>query len=127
MSYVHPPDKQLYYQQVWSLVREIPIGRVATYGQLTKMLSRPENVSCDDYQVSASRWVGLAMAACPSDVPWHRVVNSQGKLSHRSEAATQKHLLENEGVLFIKEQLDLNEYQWLVAEKSDKPKQGELF
>lgn len=127
MNYVTLPNKQLFYEQVWVLVRKIPYGRVATYGQITKILPQPDNVSFDDYQTYASRWVGLALAACPDDVPWHRVVNSQGKISHRSEAGKQKQLLEREGVLFSKDKLDLDECQWLVAEQSDKPKQGVLF
>lgn len=127
MSYVPPPNKQLYFEQVWVLVRQIPYGRVATYGQITKLLSQPEGISTDDYQMSASRWVGLAMAACLDDVPWQRVINSQGKISHRPEAGKQKQLLEEEGVLFSKGKLDLDEYQWRGPGQSDEPRQGRLF
>ena len=126
MSYVPPPNKQLYFEQVWTLVREIPSGRVATYGQITKMLPQPDDISADDYQLSASRWVGLAMAACPNDVPWQRVVNAQGKISHPA-AGMQKKLLEGEGVLFAKEKIDLDEYQWSGPGQSDKPRQSRLF
>ena len=127
MNYLPPPDKQLYYEQVWALVRQIPHGRVATYGQITKILPQPEDISAEDFQTSASRWVGLAMAACPDDVPWQRVINSQGKISHRPEAGKQKQLLEGEGVFFSKEKLDLNEYKWRVPGQSDEPRQGRLF
>lgn len=128
MNYVHPPNKQLYYEQVWSLVRQIPPGRVATYGQLSKILPQPANVSSEDYQTSASRWVGLAMAACPNDVPWQRVINSQGKVSDRPEAKRQRDLLGAEGVLFSKGKIDLNEYQWRTPGQSDEPGlQGRLF
>ena len=126
MDYVPPPNEQCYYEQVWKLARQIPCGKVATYGQIAKALHRPDDVSVDAYRLSASRWVGLAMAACPDDVPWQRVVNSQGKISH-PEAAKQKTLLEGEGIFFIKDKLDLRVYQWLVSESDDMPKQGELF
>jgi len=126
MSYVPPPDKQLYYDQVWALVRQIPGGKVATYGQITKMLPQPDGISTDAYKVSASRWVGSAMSACPDDVPWQRVINSQGKISH-PEAGRQKKLLEEEGVFFSRDKVDLNEFQWLVSEQSEEPAQGRLF
>lgn len=127
MNYVAPPNKQLYYQQVWALVQQIPFGQVATYGQIAKKLPQPVGVSAEDYQFSASRWVGLAMAACPDNVPWQRVINSQGKISPRAEAAKQRKLLEEEGVLFSKDKLDLKQYQWGVSEDRDDPKQGQLF
>lgn len=128
MNYVHPPNKQLYFEQVWALVRQIPHGRVATYGQLSKMIPQPADVSVDDYHMSASRWVGLAMAACPDDVPWQRVINSQGKVSDRPEAGRQRDLLEAEGVFFSKEKIDLNDYQWRLPGQSDESgRQGQLF
>ncbi len=126
MNYVPLPNKQRYFEQVWTLVRQIPCGKVATYGQITKILPQPDGVSADVYQTSASRWVGSAMAACPDDVPWQRVVNSQGKLSH-PEADKQKLLLQEEGVIFSNDKLDLQDYQWLVSEQGDKPEQGRLF
>lgn len=127
MNYIPPPNKQLYNEQVWALVRQIPTGRVATYGQITKILPQPEDVSDEGYQLSAARWVGLAMAACPNDVPWHRVVNSQGKISHQTQAGVQKQRLESEGILFSKDKLDLREYQWRGPGQSDEPEQGRLF
>jgi len=127
MSNLPPSHKQLYYDQVWSLVREIPCGKVATYGQIAKMLSVPEGISLDEYKIYSARWVGLAMSACPDDVPWQRVVNSQGKISHQTQAGVQKQLLESEGVLFSNEKLSLKEYQWSGAEQSDESTQGLLF
>jgi len=127
MSYVLPPNKLSYYEQVWTLVRQIPRGRVATYGQITKMLPQPEGVTKKDYQMSAARWVGLAMSACPPDVPWQRVINSQGKISYRAEAGKQKQLLQSEGILFFKDKLDLQEYQWGGPGSCAEPVQGRLF
>jgi len=127
MNYVPPPNKQIYNEQVWAIARQIPSGMVATYGQIMKLIPRPEHTSAEDYQLCAARWVGLAMAACPSDVPWQRVINSQGKISRRTEGGTQKHLLQLEGVFFANEKIDLNEYQWRGPGESVEPTQGRLF
>jgi len=127
MNYTPPPHQQTYYEHVWAVVRQVPFARVATYGQIAKLISPPHEVSSEDYQTSASRWVGLAMAVCPDDVPWHRVINSQGKISHRPQAGEQKKCLEDEGVLFFNGKLDLGEYQWHGPGVSDEPRQGRLF
>lgn len=119
--------KQLYYEQVWALVKKVPTGRVTTYGQIAAMLPVLKGISADDYKTYASRWVGMAMASSPDDVPWQRVINSQGKVSPRAEAAKQKQLLEEEGVLFKNDRLDLKHYQWHGPGKSDTPKQDQLF
>jgi len=125
MSNLLPPNKQLYYDQVWSLACEIPCGKVATYGQIAKLLPVPEGISVDEYKAFAARWVGLAMGACPDDVPWQRVVNSQGKISHQARACVQQQLLEAEGLLFSNEKINLDEYQWLGPGQADL--QGRLF
>ena len=127
MNYLPPPDKQIFYEQVWDVVRQIPYGMVATYGQITKLVPQPENISAEDYQSSAAQWVGLAMSACPDDVPWQRVVNSQGKISYKSASVRQKRLLQSEGVLFSEDRLNLNEYQWRGPGQSVEPAQGQLF
>ena len=119
MNFVPPPNKQVYYNQVWAFVRQIPSGKVATYGQVMKALPRPKEVEIDDYKISASRWVGSAMAACPNDVPWHRVINSQGKISHQTGVEDQKALLILEGVLFLKDRVDLKVYQWQESSDTD--------
>lgn len=125
MNYRPPPNKQLYFEQIWAQAREIPHGRVATYGQLTTLVPQPEGISVDDYSLFASRWAGLAMAACPDDVPWHRVMNSKGKISH-PEAAKQLQRLEAEGVVFVNDKLSLDEYQWRGPGQSES-QQGRLF
>ena len=127
MNYLPPPNKQVFYEQVWDVVRQIPYGMVATYGQITKLVPQPENISAEDYQSSAAQWVGLAMSACPDDAPWQRVVNSQGRISYKSAAVRQKRLLQSEGVLFSEDRLNLNEYQWRGPGQSVEPAQGQLF
>ena len=52
------------------------------------------------------------MAACPDDVPWQRVINSQGKISDRPGAAKQRKLLMQEGLEFLKDKIDLKKYGW---------------
>jgi methylated-DNA-protein-cysteine methyltransferase-like protein len=80
------------YEAIYALVRQIPKGKVATYGQVAAILGR-----------CTPRMVGYAMAAVPhgSDVPWHRVLNSTGRSSLGGEGGeVQRGLLENEGVQF---------------------------
>jgi len=127
MRYTPPPNKLVYNNQVWELVRQIPQGKVATYGQITHLIPTPQGVSDEDYQTCAARWVGLAMAACPDDVPWHRVINSQGKISHSAQYGKQKQLLQSEGFLFLNEKLNLQEYQWCGPGGSNEPVQIRLF
>lgn len=81
------------FEQVWALVRQIPPGSVATYGQLARMLGNPR----------LSRAVGYALHDAPRDVPCHRVVNRLGGLSDCFEPfgrETHRLLLEMEGVPF---------------------------
>lgn len=90
---------------VHRLVRRIPRGQVATYGQLAAVLERPR----------AARAVGAAMRACPPGVPWHRVVNARGGISPRRRASgmlTQRILLEQEGVRFRRGHIALDRYRW---------------
>ncbi|HKB25521.1 MAG TPA: MGMT family protein [Methylomirabilota bacterium] len=90
---------------VYRLVRQIPRGCVATYGQLAALLRRPR----------AARAVGRALRGCPGDLPWHRVVNARGGISRRARAAsmlTQRILLEQEGVAFRRGRVVLRAHRW---------------
>ncbi|MDB4905294.1 MAG: methyltransferase [Gemmatimonadetes bacterium] len=96
-------------ERILAVVRRIPKGRVATYGQVATLAG---------YEGHA-RQVGYAMAALPagSRVPWHRVVNAQGAISMRAggEGAgiPQRHRLEQEGVFLLGNgRLALKSYQW---------------
>jgi methylated-DNA-protein-cysteine methyltransferase related protein len=122
-----PPDQEAYYEQVWHLVRQIPHGKVATYGQIAQMLPLPMGVEPEVYKAFAPRWVGSAMAACPPDVPWQRVINAQGKISKRAGAERQRQLLEQEGILFVKDKVDLKLYRWGGPGEEDEPRQATLF
>jgi methylated-DNA-protein-cysteine methyltransferase-like protein len=83
------------YARIYAVVRRIPKGRVATYGQVAELAGLPR----------AARQVGYAMAALRpgTRVPWQRVVNARGQVSERAAPgaeALQRVLLEREGVRF---------------------------
>lgn len=126
-GFTSPPNPQAYYAQVWDLVRRIPRGRVATYGQIALMLPPPQGVEFESYKAFGARWVGGAMASCPDDVPWQRVINSQGKISERPGAEKQRALLEEEGIEFVKDKIDLKKYGWRELDQRDRPRQATLF
>lgn len=121
------PEPERFFAQVWALVRQVPAGKVTTYGQLAHMVPAPAGIGPEDYKVYGSRWVGEAMAACPADVPWQRVINSQGKISTRPGAEKQRPLLEGEGVLFRNDKIDLRAYQWRGPGDVAGPRQARLF
>jgi methylated-DNA-protein-cysteine methyltransferase-like protein len=121
-----PPNQHAFYEQVWSLVRQVPRGKVVTYGQIAQMLPPPAEVEPETYKAFGSRWVGSAMAACPPDVPWQRVINAQGKISARPGAKRQRELLEAEGIVFAKDKVDLKVYQWRGPGRENEPLQAEL-
>lgn len=127
IRYISPPNQQAYYEQVWTLVRQIPRGKVASYGQIALMLPPPNGVEFEAYKAFGPRWVGGAMANCPDDVPWQRVINSQGKISERAGAERQRQRLEEEGIMFVKDKVDMKKYGWGGLDETDAPKQGNLF
>lgn len=112
MKFTSPPGRQEFNERVWDLVRRIPPAKVATYGQLALMLKPPPGVEESTYRAFGPRWVGGAMAACPEDVPWQRVINSQGKISDRPGAHKQRKLLRQEGVEFTRDRIDLKRFGW---------------
>jgi len=97
----------LFKDRVYQLTRQIPKGKVATYGQLAKLAGNPK----------ASRAVGLFMRTNPDapHTPCHRVVASDGSLTGYSGVGgikTKKEMLIAEGVNFKKEKVDLAISQW---------------
>ena len=108
-------NKQIFYEKVWEIVRQVPAGKVTTYGNISAMIPPPDGMDPKSYHAFAPRWVGGAMAACPDEVPWHRVINSQGKISQRDSAEIQRCLLEEEGVVFNERgKVDLKVFGWDV-------------
>ena len=96
------------YLKIYKIVRRIPRGRVATYGQVAEL------AGLDGH----ARQVGYALHALPDSMklPWHRVINSRGEVSPRSRGDShelQRELLEAEGVAFDEGgRVDLRRYQW---------------
>ena len=113
-----PPDPRVFYPLVWEVARQVPHGKVTTYGRIAELVGPPEGVDEVEYNAAGPRWVGAAMAACPDDVPWQRVVNAQGRISMRAGGGhfRQRALLEAEGVIFDElERIDLNRFGWGMA------------
>lgn len=124
-TFSSPPDPASFNEQVWALVRQVPPGRVATYGQIARLIPLPEGVTLPNYETAGARWVGSAMAQCPDDVPWQRVINSQGKVSVRKGNdghIRQRKLLEAEGVIFDeRDRIDLKTYGWHADDTNAQP------
>ena len=112
-SFTSPPNPQTFQNLVWDIARQVPPGKVTTYGQIAAMIPPPGRGGYQTYQAFGARWVGGAMAACPGDVPWQRVINAQGKISPRPGAALQRQLLEDEGVEFDeRSKINLDIFGW---------------
>lgn len=100
------------YQRIWQTVQAIPYSKVACYGQIADLAGLP----------GKARLVGKALGKVPEDgwkgqeVPWYRVINSQGKISFpvESEAfAKQRDLLQDEQIVVIGNKVQLKIFQWL--------------
>lgn len=96
------------YDRIYAVVRRIPSGKVATYGQVAALAGLPGRARLAGYALHA--------LAGSTAVPWHRVVNAQGKLSlaalSPSGAITQRLRLEREGVRFVGERVALKQCAW---------------
>ena len=112
-----PAARDAFNRAVWMIAAQVPLGKVATYGQIGGFIRRPAGVSEEEYKVYKARWVGAAMGACPDSVPWQRINNSQGKISPRRGAEMQRRLLEGEGIVFDpRERIDLTRFGWSGAD-----------
>ena len=107
----HPrrDDPPPFYRWVYRVVRKIPRGRVATYGQIAAILGQPRG----------ARAVGLALGALrdaeAERVPWQRVIGAAGRCTHRDgfQAGIQREMLEAEGVVFDRRgYVDLAKVRW---------------
>ncbi len=105
--------KEGFFQRVYEMVAQIPYGKVATYGQIALYLGHPR----------AARTVGWALHALPegTEIPWHRVINSQGRVSTSClthSADLQRAMLEEEGIFFDeKGVVDFALYRWEGPER----------
>ncbi len=95
-------------RKIYAVIARIPRGRVATYGQIASLAGLPRR----------ARLVGRALRVAPEELelPWHRVVNAQGKISGRGDAQCnedlQAALLGREGVRFNGSTIPLDHYGW---------------
>jgi methylated-DNA-protein-cysteine methyltransferase-like protein len=102
------------YERIYEVVRQIPPGRVATYGQVAALAGMP----------GQARLVGYALNSLPDDhdVPWQRVINAQGRISERGDPEWeefQRILLEAEGVVFSADgKTSLSRFRWDIREKT---------
>ncbi len=95
-------EKPDFVRNVWKVVGGIPKGHVLTYGEVARLSGRP----------NGARHVSQAMRLAPRKLklPWHRVINAQGRIAIPEDSAgyrRQKERLEHEGVVFLNGQIDL--------------------
>ena len=94
------------HERILAVVRRIPRGRVATYGQIAGLAGFPRQ----------PRLVGYALRHAEDGVPWHRVVNAEGRISARAASESvrvQRRLLEAEGIRFDPTgRIDLRRQTW---------------
>jgi methylated-DNA-protein-cysteine methyltransferase-like protein len=95
------------FERIWATIRRIPLGRVATYGQIAAEAGYPKR----------PRLTAQALAHVPPgmEIPWYRVINAQGRISIPEGSAghrEQKRRLKGEGVKFAGERVDLDRYRW---------------
>ena len=82
----------VFYEQVYNVVKMIPLGKVMSYGQIARTLGRPRS----------AREVGRAMRVCPGDkIPWQRVVMADGSVTGGFHADIRRAILKSEGVSFL--------------------------
>ncbi|MCU0551494.1 MAG: methylated-DNA--[protein]-cysteine S-methyltransferase [Leptolyngbya sp. Prado105] len=97
------------YQKIYDVVRQIPYGQVATYGQVAELAGLPRQ----------ARLVGYALFRSTDnilEIPWHRVVNAKGEVSmspvREGMDYVQRSRLEAEGIEFRSDRLSLNRHRW---------------
>ncbi len=98
-------DEATARERIWQVLASIPAGTVATYGQVAALAGLPRR----------ARLVGGVLAALPSDsrLPWHRVVNAQGRSSLPGAAGErQRALLREEGVEVTAGRVSLARFRW---------------
>ena len=117
-----PDPRRGSYPRIYAVVRRIPVGRVATYGQVAELAGLPGHARQVGYALHA---IGRSRGGSGSDpleiaaeFPWHRVINARGEISVRSDPDShaepiQRILLEGEGVVFdLGGRTDLARFQW---------------
>lgn len=97
------------HDRIYEVIRRIPRGRVATYGQIAELAGIP----------GQPRRIGYALSALPADsgIPWHRVINAQGRISFPAGSGPEKlqrRLLKQDGIAFDStRRISLSLFRWL--------------
>ena len=102
-------------KKVIRLIRSIPRGKVASYGQIAKLAGKPQGSR-------GVAWI-LHSSSRAHGLPWQRVLNSQGRISFPEDSreyARQKQLLENEGVEFTGVKVE-KKFFWAKKPKPSRP------
>jgi len=99
-----------WHKNVWKVVAEIPPGHVLTYGEVARLAGMPR----------AARRVSQALRRAPRrmSLPWHRVINAQGRISFPEDSSgwlRQKEMLETEGLVFLQGKIDLEQFGYRGA------------
>lgn len=92
------PDRSNFYERVYEVARQIPYGRVTSYGAIAKAIGAAKS----------ARMVGFALSNSPEDVPAHRVLNRNGVLTgkhHFPGTNLMQELLENEDIVVVNNQV----------------------
>lgn len=94
-------------ERIWATIRDIPVGSVASYGQIAEITGIPRG----------ARQVGYALRhlPCDSDVPWFRVIQVSGKIAFPSGSRAfneQETRLTKEGVVILNGRIDMRKYRW---------------
>jgi len=94
-----------FYTRAWQVVRSIPRGRVANYGQIAELAGAPRG----------ARQVGRALRLAPASLPWHRVVTASGRIAfpvHSAGYRRQCARLSEEDVAVIGGRVDMRRFRW---------------
>ncbi len=102
------PDSD--HQRILQTIHAIPCGQVATYGLVAKLSGLP----------GKARYVGYILKSLPegSAIPWHRVINAQGRISFPVDTEAyreQKQRLLSENIIFKNNKVPLKQYLWKTA------------
>ena len=100
-------SKTTFFDKVYEIVARVPRGRVISYGQIARLLGSPR----------AARTVGWALSVCPENLPWQRVVRSDGTIAGGGFAELRRAMLLEEGISFLEDDcVDMEKCEWRGAD-----------
>ena len=93
-----------FFESVFTVLAQIPVGRVVSYGQIARLLGYPRS----------ARQVGRALRCCPEHLPWQRVVMADGSITGGTFADVRRARLVSEGVSFLPDgRVVMEKHGWL--------------